>query len=267
MMAEVQEGTFVPEAEISETAPVVTQTQRTVQISAEVAENIEVVIEDGEVVVIQEEFTENTGGETFQNQRETPSDTQTLETVTQTESPTRTFETAVMEEIPVEQVEFAESQIQERQAIQTEALRQAASPTPVNTADVIEQIMNQVKIVVSSGAQFTEMRLTLRPESLGDIVLRVITQNGIVLAQFEAENQRVKEALESSFNHLRDALTDAGIRFGELSVSVRQNEEERLNQFEQGRSRSRRRMETIGAAEAEEEKPISFHEGVVDVVA
>ncbi|MCL2216333.1 MAG: flagellar hook-length control protein FliK [Defluviitaleaceae bacterium] len=145
-----------------------------------------------------------------------------------------------------------------------QAARLATPTQPVNTTDVIEQIMSQVK-VTQAGGQFTEMRMTLRPESLGDIVLRVLTQNGIVIAQFEAESQRVKEALEADFNQLRDALEEQGIQFSELSVSVRQDENERLNQFERERQRSRQRMETI--EEVPEEEITSYHNGVIDITA
>jgi flagellar hook-length control protein FliK len=110
------------------------------------------------------------------------------------------------------------------------------------------------------------MRMTLRPESLGDIVLRVLTQNGIVTAQFEAESQRVKEALEASFNQLRDALTEQGIAFSELSVSVRQGQDERMNQFDHARQKVRGRIESVENAQ-EEPEPVSYHSGVIDVTA
>jgi flagellar hook-length control protein FliK len=125
--------------------------------------------------------------------------------------------------------------------------------------------MNQVKIT-NTGANFTEMRVTLRPETLGDIVLRVMTQNGVVTAMFEAENQRVKEALEASFNQLRDALQESGIKFTELTVYVRQDGEERASQFERAAQASRTRAEEVNEA-AEELLEISYHNGVIDVTA
>ncbi|MCL2840813.1 MAG: flagellar hook-length control protein FliK [Defluviitaleaceae bacterium] len=151
--------------------------------------------------------------------------------------------------------------------VETQATRATTPAQAVNTADVIEQIMSQVKITQSSGGQFTEMRMTLRPDDLGDIVLRVLTQNGIVTAQFEAESQRVKEALESNFNQLRDALEEQGIAFSELSVSVRQDGDERANQFERERQRTLHRADTINGEEAQEESVSSLHNGVIDITA
>lgn len=148
----------------------------------------------------------------------------------------------------------------------TQAVQQATSGQPVNATDIIEQIMGQVKLT-NSGGNFTEIRMTLRPETLGDIVLRVITQNGIVMAQFEAESQRVKEALEASLNQLRDALEEQGIAFSELSVFVRQDENERAGQFERARQASRHRAESIEEVVPEIQEEISYHNGVIDVTA
>jgi hypothetical protein len=126
--------------------------------------------------------------------------------------------------------------------------------TPVNTADVMNQIVSSVR--AQAGENFTELRIILRPENLGDVTLRVMTQNGIVTAQFVAENQRVKEALESNFNLLRNALEEQGIELSELTVSVRQDENERMNQFAQARQNSRNRMQRITNAAADAQNPI-----------
>lgn len=150
-----------------------------------------------------------------------------------------------------------------------QAVAQTTQNSPdVSAKDIIEQIMGQVR-VTSTGGNFAEMRMTLRPESLGDIVLRVITQNGIVTAQFEAESQKIKETLEANFNQLRDALEEQGLQFSELSVSVREEGNERMNEFERARQASRRRMETIvNVGEVEEEPPqISLHNGTIDLTA
>ena len=141
----------------------------------------------------------------------------------------------------------------------------AQTGPPVNAQDVINQIMTQVKVSYT-GQNFTEIRMTLRPESLGEIVLRVMTQNGIVMAQFEAENQRVKEALEASFNQLRDALSEAGVAFGELNVYVRHEGEDRMHQFEREARAARRRVEELQTEEIPDTKD-PLHTGVLDEVA
>jgi len=224
-----------------------------------VAEELEAVIENGKVVIANRNSSENRQS-TEQNETEQPA-----EQISELPAEVTDAKLLAPEEITVNDAAnpavSAETTVTQTQQTVTQA---APSQQPVNTANIIEQIMNQVKLS-SGGVNFNEIRMTLRPETLGDIVLRVITQNGIVMAQFEAENQRVKEALESDFNSLRNALEQQGIKFSELSVSVRQDENERMNQFEHARQRSRHRAESV--KDISEEETISYHNGVIDVTA
>jgi flagellar hook-length control protein FliK len=251
-------------------AAVKTEAQVSEEALAVLEEEIEATIEDGEVVVQSSTNNSRTQSET---QTASQATTQTAEQADKsltgalgTEAKDATLlnaDEAVVNEQPTinPALNFEATTAKAEQIV-----RQAAAPQPVNTTNVIEQIMNQVKIS-SAGGNFTEIRMTLRPESLGDIVLRVITQNGIVTAQFEAESQRVKEALEADFNRLRNALEEQGIKFSELSVSVRQDGNERMNQFEHARQNSRHRAQSIeDVSEIEAEVPISHHNGVIDLV-
>jgi flagellar hook-length control protein FliK len=182
-----------------------------VQIKQEVlnvlAEDIEMEIEDGEIVVTNNNMNENSANSSRQQTNVPQAE---MEVVEQTNELTVEQNEEVKIIAPEEVISNDAQAV--NPAISTEvvvaraeqAVRQAVPQQPVNTTDVIDQIMNQVKIA-SGGGQFNEIRMTLRPETLGDIVLRVVTQNGIVMAQFEAENQRVKEALEADFNSLRNA--------------------------------------------------------------
>jgi flagellar hook-length control protein FliK len=228
-------------------------------------EGLEVEVEDGKVVVT----NSNANGSSANNQQaSTHMETEDAEQSTELNPEVTDAKLIFADETtnndtvainPTASMEIATAKAEQ-------AVRQAAPQQPVDTANVIEQIMNQVKIA-NSGGQFNEIRMTLRPETLGDIVLRVITQNGIVMAQFEAENQRVKEALEADFNLLRDALQEQGIKFSELSVSVRQDENERMNQFERERQKSRHRAERVNNVSVEEKKETSYHRGAIDITA
>ena len=227
-------------------------------------EGLEVLEEDGEIIVTAKPGETANQGET--NSGDSSSASAANQTTTTAAAPVLSapiVETAATDIQPV-------AALQETNTAQVQQAAQVTNPTatqtPVNAQDVINQIMSQVK-VASSGQNFTEMRMTLKPESLGEIILRVITQNGIVMAQFEAESQRIKETLEANFNQLRDALTEAGVAFGELNVFVRQEGQERLNQFERERLAARRRMESILAEEEIDESKDPLHNGILDEVA
>ncbi|MCL1863178.1 MAG: flagellar hook-length control protein FliK [Defluviitaleaceae bacterium] len=234
-------------------------TEETINKLTEALEDAEVVTEDGEVVVTAQSRRESADSTEQQSTTAHSDETDTVEVLTEAN-----------DVIVKDEAVANDSQVQgptmniEAVTARTEAHVVRSAPQAANT-NVIEQVINQVK-VQTSGGQFTEMRITLKPESLGDIILRVVTQNGIVMAQFEAENQRVKEALEASMNQLRDALEEAGIKFSELSVSVGQDENERMNQFNKARQESRHRADSIDDA-TEEQPEISHHNGVIDVTA
>jgi flagellar hook-length control protein FliK len=233
-------------------------------------EGLEVSIENGQLVVT-EEVTDEEAAATAKPETARAATTANQSTQVQVNNQELMGQTLIpAEEIIAEESQAADPMLSSTTATSKveQTVKQATALTQqVNVTDVIEQIMNQVSLT-KVGGQFTEMRMTLRPESLGDIVLRVLTQNGIVMAQFEAESQRVKEALEADFNLLRDALQEQGIQFSELSVFVRQDEEERMSQFERARQGSRNRMEAINGADEEVvQEQVSYHNGVIDITA
>jgi flagellar hook-length control protein FliK len=94
-------------------------------------------------------------------------------------------------------------------------------------------------------------------------------ENGIVTAQFTAENQRVKEIIESNFAQLQSALSQSGMDVGSLSVSVSSdNDNEAMQAYERERQKSASRIGKIitdlGFATAAEAEVVS-EEDVLDI--
>ncbi len=102
-----------------------------------------------------------------------------------------------------------------------ESLEKAKLPYDVEPKEILNQIHDKIKVEVRGS--LSEIRVNLKPEQLGDVTLKIATQNGIITAQFVAENQRVKEIIESNFNQLKDVLKEQGIEINNLSVSVGQD--------------------------------------------
>ncbi len=103
----------------------------------------------------------------------------------------------------------------------------------INTSDVVAQIMDKIKVSIKTDV--SEIKMILKPEQLGEVSLKIATQNGVVTAQFIAESQKVKEIIESNFNQLRDMLLDQGIDVGALEVNISNSndQEQKFNMFEQ----------------------------------
>ncbi len=139
----------------------------------------------------------------------------------------------------------------------SKATAKAQAMSTLNTQDVVNQLVERMKVEIKGNV--SEMRITLKPEHLGDVSMKVATENGIVTAHFVAESQRVKEVIESNFNQLKDTLSQQGLQVAQLSVSVGENrQDERMRQFIAGQQKSAHRISQLinGISQEIEGEPI-----------
>lgn len=102
---------------------------------------------------------------------------------------------------------------------QTAAGRQADQP--VSARQIISQVAEKVSVILERGK--SEMVIELKPDSLGRLSLKVVAENGTVMAKFTADNLQVQRLLESNMQMLKESLERQGIVVQDLSVSVRQD--------------------------------------------
>ena len=72
----------------------------------------------------------------------------------------------------------------------------------VNSENIVRQLVDAIKVNVNSS--FSEMELQLQPENLGKLNLVIASRDGIITAQFMAENDVVKSAIENQIVMLKD---------------------------------------------------------------
>ncbi len=108
----------------------------------------------------------------------------------------------------------------------------------VDTESVVKQLTESMKVEVKADVT-NEIKIALRPAHLGDVTLKIITENGIVTAQFEAESQRVKEIIESNFNQLKQTLEEQGVSVGNLEVNVRSENQGNMANMNFGQNSNR----------------------------
>lgn len=106
-----------------------------------------------------------------------------------------------------------------------EHVRDAVSTQSVSSAQSTQfamRIMNQVldALKVVSKENMTSMEMQLNPESLGKINVQVVVKEGIVTAQIVAQNEAVKEAIESQITVLKDNMAGQDIKIQEVEVTV-----------------------------------------------
>ncbi|MBN1128386.1 MAG: flagellar hook-length control protein FliK [Chitinispirillaceae bacterium] len=83
---------------------------------------------------------------------------------------------------------------------------------------VMSQISERLQTAVRSG--LTEIRLMLRPESLGEVRLRIRVEGDVVFARIHVESQVVKQMVETNLQSLKDSLAQQQLNCGSLEVSV-----------------------------------------------
>ena len=114
-----------------------------------------------------------------------------------------------------------------------------ASYYGTDTMQIIEQIVQQMRVTISP--ETTSMEMQLNPENLGKVFVRISSEEGVVNAQFHATNEAVKEALETQIATLRENLNQAGVKVDAIEVTIASHEFER--NLEQNQQSSEETME------------------------
>ncbi len=86
------------------------------------------------------------------------------------------------------------------------------------TRDIMDQIMDYMKIQLKPGMDQLEMQL--HPESLGTVHIQLTSKGGEVTAQFHVQNEAVKAALESQVSTLQETLKEQGVKVEAIQVTV-----------------------------------------------
>jgi len=88
----------------------------------------------------------------------------------------------------------------------------------VDQEAVIRQLTEKMQHAVRNGAH--ELRMVLRPETLGEVRMSIRVHGDIVMARMQVENRQVKAIVESNLQTLKDALEKQNLHVGAFSVDV-----------------------------------------------
>lgn len=120
------------------------------------------------------------------------------------------------------------------QTVQAQSVAQS-SPWSESTQDIMNQILDYMKLQLN--AESTNLEMQLHPASLGTLQIQLASKAGVVTANFIAQNEAVKAALETQMIQLKEQFEEQGIRVESIEVTVQTHEFER-NLDEQGRGRN-----------------------------
>lgn len=102
-------------------------------------------------------------------------------------------------------------------ALFTETAGESMTRT-ADTESIMKQIMDFMKIQVK--ADTTQLELQLHPANLGTVGVQIASKDGVITAQFTAQNEAVKNALETQIVQLRENLNEQGVRVEAVEVAV-----------------------------------------------
>ena len=93
----------------------------------------------------------------------------------------------------------------------------------VDKKEVIEQIVNKAKLIVDDNKQ--EIRIKLKPEILGELILKMEVVKGDVLAKVMVDNYKTKELIEANLFQLKEDMKENGLEIKTFEVFVGTNED------------------------------------------
>lgn len=123
--------------------------------------------------------------------------------------------------------QFSANGVQAESAVQN-------SPWTSQTQDIMNQIMDYMRIQLSPETNSLEMQL--HPASLGTLQVQIASKGGMVTANFITQNEAVKAALESQMVQLKESFEEQGVKVQAIEVTVQTHQFER--NLEQGRGRN-----------------------------
>lgn len=93
----------------------------------------------------------------------------------------------------------------------------------VDYKDVFKQIVDKVKINLENFKQ--EIKIKLKPEILGELLLKMEMEKGSILAKIMVDNYKTKEIIEANLYQLREDMRENGLEIKTFEVFVGTSED------------------------------------------
>lgn len=110
------------------------------------------------------------------------------------------------------------------------ASAKAAAPVPVEkfSEEMSGFVVKNLEFVKQQG--ISEARITLYPERLGQVDVKLTMQNGQLIAQFSTEHAATKDLLEQQMSQLRSTLQTQGVQVEKLVVTQNSSPQSQMYQ-------------------------------------
>ena len=106
--------------------------------------------------------------------------------------------------------------------LQMPAVAKVIQPQAVFREMLMGQLIDKAKLTLSNGKN--EMEMHLKPEHLGKISMKIVSENGTVMAKILAESEQAKAIIETNMDSFKNSLESQGIKVQGFSVSLGQQD-------------------------------------------
>lgn len=132
-----------------------------------------------------------------------------------------------------------------------------ADEIPVSGKEVIDQIVEQVRVKMNQDT--TSLEMQLYPEHLGKIQINVVSKDGVMTARIIAETEAAKQAIEGGLTSLKESMEQQNLKVDAIEVMVSttgfESGNEEQNSYEQQQSsRSGKKLDLSELQEDEDGK-------------
>ena len=90
-----------------------------------------------------------------------------------------------------------------------------------------------------------ELTMQLYPKHLGKVAIKIVEENGVILASAQVENEKVKESMINSANDLIKGLEEKGLRVESFEVEVNSDSNYKQQEMDKARRKSAKRISEI----------------------
>jgi flagellar hook-length control protein FliK len=134
---------------------------------------------------------------------------------------------------------------------------QPLEEVPVSGREIINQIVEQIKVNMNQDT--TSMEMQLYPEHLGKIQINVVSKDGVMTARIVAETEAAKQAIEGGLANLKESMEHQNLKVDAIEVMVstagfERNNDEQAAYEEKNSSRSGRRVKLSDLEDEEDEE-------------
>lgn len=116
------------------------------------------------------------------------------------------------------QMNWTESVVDNIKAAAAEQSQETTTVYSTSMEEIYEQVSESMKLNLTE--EVTEMEINLHPASLGNVRVQIAAKDGVVTANFTAQNETVRAALETQLIQLKENMTEQGIKVEAIEVTV-----------------------------------------------